>query len=97
LFVRREHGVRETVRVPQEERSRAMRATLMEAMIECLVERGSAGTSTTLVSERAGMSRGAQLHRFPPEDALVVAAVEHLTELGDRSPAAARTLDGALA
>ena len=67
-------------RVPQEERTRVMRARLLEATVECLVEVGFAGTSTTLVSERAGVSRGAQLHHFPTKNALVVAAVEHLTE-----------------
>ncbi|UFN46729.1 TetR/AcrR family transcriptional regulator [Nocardioides okcheonensis] len=58
-----------------------MRARLLEATVELLVERGFAGTSTTLVSERAGVSRGAQLHHFPTKNDLVVAAVEHLTEL----------------
>lgn len=57
-----------------------MRARLMEATVELLVERGFSGTSTTLVSERAGVSRGAQLHHFPTKNDLVVAAVEHLTE-----------------
>lgn len=56
-----------------------MRARLLEATVECLVERGFAGTSTTLVSERAGVSRGAQLHHYPTKNDLVVAAVEHLT------------------
>lgn len=68
------------MRVPQEERTRLMRARLLEATVDCLVERGFAGTSTTLVSERAGVSRGAQLHHFPTKNDLVVAAVEHLTE-----------------
>jgi len=57
-----------------------MRARLLEATVELLVERGFAGTSTTLVSERAGVSRGAQLHHFPTKNDLVVAAVEHLAE-----------------
>jgi AcrR family transcriptional regulator len=65
-------------RVPQEQRSRAMRRRLLEATIECLVERGWSGTSTTLVSRRAGVSRGAQLHHFPTKTDLVVAAVEHM-------------------
>lgn len=69
-----------STRVPQGERTRVMRARLLEATVECLVERGFAGTSTTLVSERAGVSRGAQLHHFPTKNDLVVAAVEHLTE-----------------
>jgi AcrR family transcriptional regulator len=73
-------GVPAQVRVPQEERSRAMRARLMEATVECLVEVGFGRTSTTMVSERAGVSRGAQLHHFPTKNDLVVAAVGHLTE-----------------
>jgi AcrR family transcriptional regulator len=70
-----------------------MRARLMEATVELLVERGFSGTSTTLVSERAGVSRGAQLHHFPTKNDLVVAAVEHLTEVrGAELAAAARAL-----
>lgn len=81
------------MRVPQEERTRAMRARLMEATVELLVERGFSGTSTTLVSERAGVSRGAQLHHFPTKNDLVVAAVEHLTEVrGAELAAAAQAL-----
>lgn len=68
-------------RTPQTERSRAMRLRLMEATVDCLVEVGWAGTTTTVVSQRAGVSRGAQLHHFPSKQDLVVAAVEHLTEL----------------
>jgi AcrR family transcriptional regulator len=76
-------------RVPQEERTRAMRARLLEATVELLVEKGYAGTSTTLVSERAGVSRGAQLHHFPTKQDLVVAAVRHVTEVRGAELAAA--------
>ena len=69
------------VRTPQADRTRAMRLRLLEATVELVVERGFSGTTTTLVSERAGVSRGAQLHHFPTKNDLVVAAVEHLTEL----------------
>ncbi|MBM9459856.1 TetR/AcrR family transcriptional regulator [Nocardioides sp. zg-536] len=57
-----------------------MRSRLMEATVELLVERGFGGTTTTLVSERAGVSRGAQLHHFPTKNDLVVAAVTHLSD-----------------
>lgn len=67
-----------TTRVSQEERTRAMRLRLLEATVGCLAEYGWAGTSTTLISQRAGVSRGAQLHHFPTKADLVVAAVEHL-------------------
>ncbi len=66
-----------------------MRARLMEATFDLLVERGFAGTSTTLVSERAGVSRGAQLHHFPTKNDLVVAAVEHVTAVRGAELAAA--------
>jgi AcrR family transcriptional regulator len=68
-------------RVPQEERTRVMRQRLLEATVDCLVEHGWSGTSTTLVSQRAGVSRGAQLHHFPTKNDLVLAAVEHLSDL----------------
>jgi AcrR family transcriptional regulator len=91
LFVRRHDGrvPAVTARVPQEERTRAMRARLLEATVELLVEKGYAGTSTTLVSERAGVSRGAQLHHFPTKQDLVVAAVQHVTEVRGAELAAA--------
>jgi AcrR family transcriptional regulator len=82
-----------TARVPQEERTRAMRARLLEATVEVLVERGFAGTTTTLVSRRAGVSRGAQLHHFPTKNDLVFAAVDHLTRVrGEELAAAAARL-----
>ena len=58
-----------------------MRQRLLEATVECLVEHGWSGTSTTLVSQRAGVSRGAQLHHFPTKNDLVLAAVAHLSEI----------------
>ncbi len=67
-------------RTPQQERSRATRQRLLDATIECLIERGWSGTTTTVVAERAGVSRGAQLHHYPTRAALVVAAVEHLCQ-----------------
>jgi AcrR family transcriptional regulator len=65
-------------RVPQPERTRATRRRLLEATVACLAEHGWSGTSTTLVSRRAGVSRGAQLHHFPSRRELVLAVVEHL-------------------
>ena len=85
-------GMSTTVpRVPQEERTRAMRLRLLDATVELLVERGWSGTSTTLVSQRAGVSRGAQLHHFPTKNDLVLAAVEHLSEVRGRELAEAAT------
>lgn len=67
-----------SLRRTQAERSAATQARLLDATLDCLVELGYAGTSTTVVAERAGVSRGAQVHHFPTRAALVAAAVEHL-------------------
>jgi AcrR family transcriptional regulator len=64
----------------QEERSAAMRARLLDATVECLSELGYARTTTTEIAERAGVSRGAQLHHFPTKAELVTTAVDHLFE-----------------
>ncbi len=64
----------------QAERSRTTQQRLLAATVDCLVEDGWAGTTTTLVASRAGVSRGAQLHHYPTRTALVLAAVEHLAD-----------------
>ncbi|WP_018745178.1 TetR/AcrR family transcriptional regulator [Salinispora oceanensis] len=69
-----------STRVPQQERSRATQARLLEATVACLVEHGWSGTTTTVIATRAGVSRGAQLHHYPTKAALVTAAVAHLAE-----------------
>jgi AcrR family transcriptional regulator len=72
------------VRRTQEERSASTRARLLEATLDSLVDRGYARTTTVEVAERAGVSRGAQLHHYPTKAELVIAAVEHLFEVRDR-------------
>jgi AcrR family transcriptional regulator len=62
----------------QAERSAATRERLLDAALDCLVDRGYAAATTTEVAERAGVSRGAQLHHYPNRAALVAAAVQHL-------------------
>jgi len=61
-------------------RSAATRESILDAALECLVERGYARTATADVAERAGVSRGAQLHHFPTRDGLLAATVEHLAK-----------------
>ena len=68
----------EAVRLTKAERGAAMRIRLMDATIDCLVELGWAGTSTTEVVRRAGVSRGAQVHHYPTKEDLVLASIEHL-------------------
>ncbi len=62
----------------QGQRSAETQRRLLEATIACIVERGYAGTSTTEVCRRAGLSRGAQVHHYPAKAELVAAAIEHL-------------------
>ncbi|ANN16303.1 transcriptional regulator [Amycolatopsis orientalis] len=55
-----------------------MRVRLLDATIDCLVEYGYAGTTTTRVADRAGVTRGAQVHHFPTKADLVTSAIRHL-------------------
>jgi AcrR family transcriptional regulator len=55
-----------------------MRQRLLDATIDCLVEYGYAGTTTTRVADRAGVTRGAQVHHFPTKADLVTSAIRHL-------------------
>lgn len=71
-----DHGAGRT----QEERRTRTRTRLLDATVDCLVELGWSGTSTTEVAGRAGVSRGAQQHHYPTKMGLVAAAMEHLLE-----------------
>ena len=66
------------IRRTQEERSASTQRALLDAAVACLIEDGFQGFSTTLVADRAGVSRGAQLHHFPTRASLVAAAVAHV-------------------
>ena len=80
-------------REPQQDRSRATRARLLESAITCLAELGYSASTVAVVAEHAGVSRGAAQHHFPTREALFTAALEHMTrqrgeqlrrEVGDR-------------
>jgi AcrR family transcriptional regulator len=67
------------IREPQQDRSRATRARLLEAALDCLADLGYHASTVAVVAERAGVSRGAAQHHFPTRDALFTAALEHVT------------------
>ncbi len=67
-------------RQTQAERSAATRRTLLDAAIKCLFEHGYGTTTTTLVAEEAGVSRGAMLHQFPSKADLMTFVVEAVFE-----------------
>ena len=81
-------------RVPQAERRRITRMKLLDATIESLIDIGYPRTTTVEVGERAGLSRGAQLHHFPSKADLLVAAIEHLAD--ERSKEFEEELDARL-
>lgn len=62
----------------QAQKSASTRTLIIETAIKCFVEVGYSRTTTTLIAEKAGLSRGAMLHHFPSKLAIVRAAVEHL-------------------
>jgi AcrR family transcriptional regulator len=66
------------IRRRQEDRTAETRGRLLDATIQCLIDVGYARTTTSEIAQRAGLSRGAQLHHFPTKAQLVTTAVEHL-------------------
>ena len=64
----------------QAERSAGTRELLLAATVEALHEHGYAATSTILVAEKAGVSRGAMLHQFRTKADLMTFVVEAVFE-----------------
>ncbi|AJF69903.1 TetR family transcriptional regulator [Streptomyces vietnamensis] len=73
-------GTTKPDRNPKQDRSRATRQRLLEAAVACLAEHGWAGSTVSVVAERAGVSRGAAQHHFPTREDLFTAAVEYVAE-----------------
>lgn len=68
-----------------------MRGRLLDATVECLDRFGYAATTTTRVTELAGVTRGAQVHHFATRAELIAATVRHLMAM--RTELAAERLD----
>ncbi|MFC9435582.1 TetR/AcrR family transcriptional regulator [Nocardia sp. NPDC057030] len=68
----------ERARETQAQRRARMRARLLDAAVESLIEAGYAGTTTLAVQKRAGVPRGTLQHHFPTKADLLAGAVEHL-------------------
>lgn len=62
----------------QAQKSASTRTQIIESAIKCFVEYGYSRTTTPLIAQKAGLSRGAMLHHFPSKLAIVRAAVEYL-------------------
>lgn len=67
-------------RKSQKARSAKTRQLLRDAAIECLSQHGYGMTTTTLIAEMAGVSRGAMLHQFPSKADLMIFVVESIFE-----------------
>jgi AcrR family transcriptional regulator len=67
-----------TTRRTQAERRASTRAALLQATVDCLIELGYAGTTTSEVQQRAGLSRGALTHHFASKAELMLAAMDQL-------------------
>jgi AcrR family transcriptional regulator len=62
----------------QLERRESTRAALLTAALDCLVEAGMAGFTTTEVCRRAGLSQGALFKHFPSKSELLAGTTAHL-------------------
>lgn len=71
---------KEKKRVPQAERSAAMRYRLAKAAFEVIREKGFANFRTSAVAQKAGVSQGAQLHHYPTKNDLTIAAMDYAYE-----------------
>lgn len=67
-------------RRPQQQRSAATRAKLIEAAYESLLDRGYGATTVGEVQNRAGVARGTLLHHFPTRGSLMAGVVEDIVE-----------------
>lgn len=77
-------AVMKAIRGPHAERTRAMRARLIETAVDCLHELGYGATTFQVVTDRAGVSRGAILHHFPTRIDLMVAVAEYAARFQNR-------------
>jgi len=65
-------------RAPQQERSSATRAKVLDAALDSLLELGYTNATAAVVADRAGVSRGAMQYHFRTKSELLAAAVEQL-------------------
>ncbi len=72
------------VRGPHAERTAAMRKRLIEAAVGCLRRIGYSATTVQVVTDAAGVSRGAVLHHFPTKADLMIAVAEFCAGEQDR-------------
>ena len=61
----------------QQRKSALTRTTILEAAIDCLERYGYARTTTQLIAQTAGISRGAMLHHYATKQDLIAAVIDY--------------------
>jgi AcrR family transcriptional regulator len=79
-----QHVAAAVIRGSHAERTAAMRKRLIEAAIDCLGRLGYGATTLQVVTDAAGVSRGAVLHHFPNKVDLMIAVAEYAAEKQNR-------------
>lgn len=70
-------------RTPIQNRSKKKVQQILDATVEIIAEKGSAGLSITWIAKRAGVTAGSMYQYFPNKDAIVYALAEfYLEEIG---------------
>jgi len=65
----------------QQRKAALTREAILDAAVDCLVERGYTGLTTIEVTRRAGISRGAMHHHFATRMEMVAALIDHVLTL----------------
>ena len=61
----------------QQRKSALTRTTILEAAIDCLESVGYARTTTQLIAQTAGISRGAMLHHYATKQDLIASVIDY--------------------
>lgn len=61
----------------QQRKSAQTRVAILEAAIDCLEKHGYARTTTQLIAETAGISRGAMLHHYATKQELIASVIDY--------------------
>lgn len=75
----------------QEQRSAEMRERLYQATLDLICEVGFERLTTSMIAQRAKVSKGAQTHHFPTKNDLLVGAFTYLIDKWDRERVAFET------
>ncbi|MEL7538362.1 MAG: TetR/AcrR family transcriptional regulator [Pseudomonadota bacterium] len=66
-------------------KSSSTRQQILDAAVRCIVKIGYANTTTMMIANEAGLSRGATLHHFPSKIDIIKATVDYLYEKRKRA------------